>query len=171
MDTSAELPVSPARTAMTVGAVTAALMLAVSALGLQILGWLVFAGGIYYGMRRYRNETGGCISYFRALYAGIQTAFFASVICAFFFYMSTALEPSLIDKMLDTAEQQLKTYEIPSGLVETAIQQWHEMLSPLVIAMIAIFMYSAVGCIVGIVCAFFVQNEQSRGLRNESLNL
>ena len=74
-------------------------MLAVSSLGWQILGWLVFVGGIYYGMKRFRKEMYGSISYFKALNCGIQTAFFASVICAFFVYMSTTVEPSLIVQM------------------------------------------------------------------------
>jgi len=156
MDTS----ISPTRTAMTVGAVIAALMLAVSSFGWQILGWLVFVGGIYYGMKRFRKEMGGSISYFKALNCGIQTAFFASVICAFFVYMSTTVEPSLIAKMLDAAEQQLKTYNMPSALIENTTQQMRATLSPFVLGVLTIFMYSATGCIAGVVCAFFAQNGQ-----------
>jgi small-conductance mechanosensitive channel len=161
MDTSAEIPASPTRIAMTVGAVTAALMLVVSMV-MQILGWVVFVGGIYYGMKRFRKETGGCISYFRALSAGVQTAFFTSVICAFFMYMSATLEPSLIHTTIDAMEQQLKTYDIPAALVENTTQQMRAVLSPVVLAVFAIFTYSARGCFAGIVCAFFVQQDQPR---------
>ena len=156
MDTS----VSSTRTAMTVGAVIAALMLTVFALGFQILGWLVFLGGIYYGMKRFRKEMGGSISYFKALNCGIQTAFFASVICAFFVYVSATMEPSLIDKTLDAVEQQLKTYDIPSALIESSTQQMRETLSPFVLGVFTIFMYCTAGCIAGVVCAFFAQKEQ-----------
>jgi hypothetical protein len=162
MDTAAELPVSPTRTAMTVGAVTAALMLVVLTFGLQILGWIVFAGGIYYGMKRFRKEAGGRIGYFGALNTGIQTAFFASLICAFFIYLSATLEPSLIDQMLDAAEQRLQTSGVSTVLIENATQQLRAALSPVVLAAVTVLMYSAIGCIVGAVCAIFMQNEQPR---------
>ena len=156
MDTT----VSPTRTAMTVGAITAVLMLLVFRSGIQILGWIVFVGGIYYGMNRFRKEIGGSITYFKALNCGIQTAFFASVICAFSVYLFASLEPTLFDKTLDAVEQQLKTYDMPSALIENATQQMRSMLSPFVLGVLTIFMYSAAGCFAGLVCAFFAQKEQ-----------
>ena len=156
METSSVWPVSPTRTAMTVGAFTAALMLVVSAFGWQIVGWLVFLGGIYWGMKRFKNERGGIITWFRVWNAGIQTAFFASIILAFVGYMTTKLEPSLIAEMLDTVELQLKSSGIPEGLTEMAMQQWREILSPVVFGVIIIFMYSAMGCLASIIYAFFV---------------
>ena len=159
METSAELPpVSSTRIAMSVGAVTAALMLVVSAFGWQVVNWIVFLAGIYWGMKRFKNELGGIIVYFRALSAGFQTAFFASLIMAFFSYVSATLEPSLIDATLATVEQQLKTYSVSSALVEESVQQWREMLSPMVIAAITIFSYSTIGGLLSIVFAFFVRN-------------
>jgi len=158
MDTSGVLLESPTRTAMTVGAITAALMLAVLTLGLQIAGWLVFAGGIFWGMKRFKNECGGVITYFRAWIAGFQTAFFASIILAFIAYVTTTWNPSLITAMLDAVEQQLTTMEVPSGLIEPAMQQWREIFSPMVFGIIIIFMYSAIGFFVSILCAFFVWN-------------
>ncbi|MDR1172780.1 MAG: DUF4199 domain-containing protein [Bacteroidales bacterium] len=165
MGASAEPPVSPTRTAMTIGAITAALMLLVFATGLQIIGWLVFAGGIYCGMKRFRTETGGCISYFKALFTGLQTAFFASVILAFAGYVTATMEPALIGATLDMMEQQLQTSGVPSGLAETVMQQWREILSPTVLGVITIFMCSATGCIVAVVCAFFIRNDQPPVIR------
>jgi hypothetical protein len=165
MDTSAEPSGSPTRTAMTIGAIIAALMLVVFAIGLQIIGWLVFVGGIYYSMKRFRTETGGYISYFKALFTGIQTAFFASLILAFAGYLTTTMEPALIDTTLNVMEQQLKVSSVPSGLAEMVMQQWREILSPTVVGVITIFMCSAMGCIVAIVCAFFIQNDQPLAIR------
>jgi len=159
MDTPA---VSPTRTAMTVGAVTGALMLAVLAMGLQILGWLVFVGGIYYGMIRFRRETGGCISYLKALYAGVQTAFFTSVILAFAGYVSTTLDASLIVAMLEMVEQRLLASGVPPRLADIAMQQWREIFSPAVFAVIIIFTYSTTGGFVGMLCALFAYKEPSR---------
>ena len=158
MNTLKVEPVSPAQTAMTVGAVTAALMLVAISIGWAIVGWLVFIAGIFWGMKRFKNECGSVITYFRAWNAGVQTAFFSSVILAFTVYVSAKLDPSLIVAMLEATEQQLLTMEIPSILVETAMQQWREILSPVVFAILIIFMYSITGCFISILCAFFVRN-------------
>ena len=169
MDISAEPQVSPTRTAMTIGAGTAALMLLVSATGLQILGWIAFTGGIYYGMKRFRKESGGYISYLKALLTGVETAFFASVILAFVSYVAATMEPSLIETSLDNMEQQLSAFGIPSELAEIAVQHWREILTPVVVAVISIFTYTAIGCVLALVCALFVRNEQPPVTR-ESLN-
>jgi len=91
MDTSRVWPVSATQTATTVGAVTAVLMLVVFAFGWKIAGWLIFSGSIFWGMKRVKNECGRSITCFRALNAGFQTAFFASIILAFVGYMVTKL--------------------------------------------------------------------------------
>ena len=170
MDISAEPQVSPMRTAMTVGAVAAVLMLLVSATGLQILGWIAFVGGIYYGMKRFRKETGGYISYFKALITGALTAFFASCILAFFSYVVTTMDPSLLNTTLGLMEQQLTAFGISSELAEIAVQQWRELLTPMVVAIIAIFTYTTIGWVAALICAIFVRNEQPPVV-SESLNL
>ena len=162
MDTTPVLLVSPTRIAMTVGAVTATLMLLASTIGWQIVGWLIFAGGIWSGMRLFRNEHGGILTYFKALNAGVQTSFFASLILAFIGYITTTFEPSLITAMLDTVEQQLNANSIPEGLAEMAMQQWRNILSPVVFAVIIIFMYTVMGCLASIVCALFIQNAKPK---------
>ena len=169
MDTSTEPQVSPTRTAMTIGAVTAALMLLVSATGLQILGWIAFTGGIYYGMERYRKETGRYISYFKALLTGAQTAFFASVILAFVSYVAATMEPSLIEVSLNSMEVQLAAFGISPELAEMVVQKWREILTPVVVALISICTYTAIGCVVALVGALFVRNELPP-LTRESLN-
>jgi len=158
MDTTPELRISPTRGAMTVGAAIAALMLVVSVVGWQIVGWLVFVGGIFFGMRIYKRVHGGIIVYSGALNIGCQTAFFASLIMAFVGYVSTTFEPSLITSMLDVAELQMKASGFPERLVETAVQQWREILTPMVLGVMIIFMYSIVGCLASIILAFFVRN-------------
>jgi hypothetical protein len=156
MESSSEWPVSPTRTAMTIGAVTASLMLLVSTFGWQIAGWLIFLGGVYWGMKRFRNELGGNITWIRAWNAGFQTSFFASLIMAFVGYMTTKLEPSIIAEMLDAVALQLKAYPLPEGIADMVMQRWREILSPVMFAAIIIFMYSAIGCLASMIYAFFV---------------
>ena len=162
MDQVTEQSVSSTRTAMTVGAVTAGIMLVFFSINLQIVGWLIFAGGIYYGMKRFRREKGVSIDYFKALFTGVQTAFFASVILAFVSYVTATMEPSLIDTTLNVMEQQLKLSNVPSDIADMAMQQWRQTLSPFVLAIATVFMCSAIGCVVAFVGAFFIQNDQLR---------
>jgi len=158
MESSTELRVSPTRGAMNVGAATAGVMLVFSAFHLPILGWLVFIGGIFFGMRTYRRVLGGIIIYSRALNVGFQTAFFASLIMAFFVYMAATMDSSLIATLIDAAKEQWKTSGMPSELTESVVQQLQTTLTPVVLAIIYIFMYTAIGGIVGIILAFFVKN-------------
>ena len=158
MESSAEVRVSPVRGAMNIGAVVAGVMLILGILNMPILGWLVFIAGIYFGMRTFRRVLGGIIIYSKALNIGFLTAFFASLILAFFTYMSTTLDSSLIPAILDAMEKQMNTSGFPSGLIEVMMQQWHEILSPVVLAILTVLMYSAIGGIVGVILAFFVKN-------------
>jgi len=158
MESPTEIRLSPTRGAMSIGAATAGVMLLLSIFNLPVIAWFLFFGGIYFGMRTFRKVLGGIIVYSKALSVGFQTAFFASTILAFFTYVSTTLEPSLITAIVDAMEEQLITSAIPSGLVESMVQQWREALTPVVLAIITIFMYTAVGGIVGIILAFFVRN-------------
>jgi hypothetical protein len=150
---------------MTAGAVVALLMLAVFAMGWQIMGWMIFAGGVYCGMKRFCREAGGSVGYFRALFAGVQTAFFASLILAFVGYVTARMEPSVIDATLDAMERQLKESGAPSGLADAVMQQWREILSPVVLAVITVVMCSAAGSVTAAACAFFVGNGRPRVAR------
>ena len=153
MDTS----VSPMRTAMNAGVVIAAFMLLCFFSGWQRLSWFIFAIGIYYSMKHYRKELGGCISYPMALLAGFQTALFTSFILAFVVYVTVTYEPSVIGATIDAMEQQMKTFEVPQGLFEASILQLREMLTPVVFAAMYIFTYSTMGGFVSIFCALFVK--------------
>ena len=157
----AEYSVAPTKGAMVVGAIMAAVMLIFGAFNVQIMMWLVFAGGIYFGMRTYRKVLGGVINYSNALNVGFQSAFFASLILAFFTFMNTSINPSLITEFIDAAEVQLKTSGLPSILVENTMQQWREILTPTIFGVIIIFSYSAAGGLISIVLALLVKNAKS----------
>jgi len=150
MDTS----VSPMRVAMNVGAVTAILMLITALAGWQKISWFIFAIGICSGMKRHRSELGGCISYFRALQAGFQTAFYTSLIIAFAVYVMVTFKPALIDSTLEIVEQQV----LSSGLSpEVILPQMKKTLTPVMLGLSAIFAYCAMGGIVSFILAFFVK--------------
>ena len=161
MESTVELRVSPVRGAMNIGAVVAGVMLIFSALKMPVMGWLIFIAGIYFGMRTFLRVLGGMIIYSKALNVGFLTAFFASLILAFFTYMSTTLDSSLIPAILDAMEKQMSTSGFPSGLTEDMVQQWRETLTPVVLAILTILMYTAIGGIIGVILALFVKNAKT----------
>jgi len=158
MYSQANYSISPTKGAMSVGAVAAGLMILVGIFNVPILGWLIFFGGIYLGMRTYRKVLDGMIPYSKALSVGFQTAFFTSLILAFFAYMSTTLDTSLIPAMLEAAEARLKSVGLQPSFAEFIVQGWREMLSPMILGGIMIIMYSAVGGFISMILAIFVGN-------------
>lgn len=150
---------------MTCGAVVAALMLVGFATGWGLIGWMFFVGGIYYGMKRFRNEAGGNINYVKALYTGTQTAFFTSLILAFAGYVTTTLDPTIIPAILDMMAQRLRAASVPQAIAEAVVQQWREILSPLVISMLGVCAYTIAGFVIAAVAAAFVQNSNETAAR------
>ena len=148
------------RGAMNIGAFIAGVMLIFSALNLPTMGWIVFLLGIYLSMKTLRKVLGGIIIYSRALKNGFQTAFFASLILAFFAYMSATLDTKLIPTLLAAAEEHLKTTGLIPEFVEYIVQQWRETLTPVVLAIITILMYTIIGGFAGVILALFVKNAE-----------
>ena len=150
-----ETTVSPTRIAMNTGAITAALMLGASFVGWQRVGWVIFGVGIFYGMKLYRNEIGGAIGYGRALQAGVQTAFFMSLVLSFVVYMSAFFDPSVIGKTLEAMEERLIASEIPAA----AMEQMKETMTPIMLAAFSIVAYCILGGFISLVFAFFVKKQ------------
>jgi len=154
MDVNDRPNLSSTRGAMTIGALTAGVMLLVGALNAQIIGWIVFVLGIFLGIRTWRIVKGWNITYFQAVGVGFKTAFFASLILAFFAYVSTTMDGTLIPALIDSAEEQMLNSGVSEGMVEIAIQSWREMLSPMVFGGIIIVMYSSTGGLISLLLAY-----------------
>ena len=144
------------RIAMNVGAVIACFMLCASLFGWQRISWIIFVFGIFSGMKRYRKELGGCIGYFRALLAGFQTSFFASLILAFVTYVSVTYNPAVVNEAVEMFEQRI----VSSGLQpELIVPHVRKILTPTMFAASAVFSYCSIGVLVSTVLAFFVKKQ------------
>ncbi len=164
MDTSTDSPISPTRTAMTVGAVTAVLMFVAPVLPLlnlmpQTASLAVFVGGIFFGMRRLVKHSSADITYSAKAVMGIKVAFFASLIIAFVIYFITKIEPQAINIYLGVVEQMLQSSDLPSEAAATQMQMMREMISPLFLAVVAIFMFSFIGVIAACICGLFLKKK------------
>ncbi|MDR1672044.1 MAG: DUF4199 domain-containing protein [Bacteroidales bacterium] len=152
--------VSSTRTAMTVGAVAGILTPVIPALPIlnqyaQIVSISVFVGGIYYGIRIFRDKSGINV-YGKLLAAGVKTAFFASVIIAFITYMTAKLNPSVTDVYLQAVSQQL-----PPDLNETYMDMFRKIISPVFLAASTIVSYTLAGSLAALLCAVVAKNTSS----------
>lgn len=158
---------------MTIGAITAALMMILPMLPVLaqlavVLNLTVFVGGVYYGMKRFRSEVGGSIGYLKIAFAGIQTAFFASLILAFVNYVMTkAIDPSSIDLYQAAVEQRLKTSGLPSEVEASYTQMMSEMLTPGFISCVIIMMYTAMGTALALIAGVFMRDDK---ISNQAAN-
>jgi hypothetical protein len=162
MDTSpTEFQISPVRTAMTIGAIVAALMLVLPLLpflnflaaGIQ---QLIFIGGIYYAMNDFRKKTGGDITYGKACMTGSATAFFASLVMAFAAYVAAVFDPAFTDALLNTIGQILQTADLPEAVVQENMTQMQKMMTPVAIGFFMIMAYSFFGVFISFFCSLFV---------------
>ncbi len=163
MDTTSDSSVSPTRTAGTIGAITAFLMLIVPMLpGLnrmaQAVTWAVFIGGIYYGMKYFREKTGGQITYSKISKVGALVAFFASVIPAFVLYMTAKLNPAIMDEFIAAANRVLQSTNMSAAEVDLGMKQMNEMMSPVFLAFSVILSYSLLGAIAACILGLFMKN-------------
>ncbi|MDR3094135.1 MAG: DUF4199 domain-containing protein [Bacteroidales bacterium] len=149
--------VSSTQIAMSVGAVTGCLMLLSTILPLaQVLGICVFTGGIYYGVRLFRNRSGE-FNYGQLFWTGLQTAFFTSVIMAFVVYvMAKVIEPSILTAYMEAIEKMLQASELPATIAEQTMQQARELISPVFLAFAVVFTYTLIGAIAALICSLIL---------------
>ncbi|MDR2848136.1 MAG: DUF4199 domain-containing protein [Bacteroidales bacterium] len=154
---SAEKVVSSTQIAMSVGAVTGCLMLISGVLPFaQIVGICVFTGGVYYGVRLFRNRSEE-FNYGQLFWTGLQTAFFTSIIMAFVVYlMAKVLDPSLLTTYMDAVEKMLQSSELPAEITARTIEQAREMISPVFLAFAVVCTYTMLGAIAALICSLIL---------------
>jgi hypothetical protein len=153
---SSNSSVSSLRLAMTAGAITGCLMLFSSMLPFaQVINLCVFCGGIYYGIRIYRNNSKSN-HYGLLFWAGVRTAFFSSVIIAFAVYvMAKAVNPSVLEAYLTAAEQMLTSSELPKPTVSLTMERFRDIFTPEFLSLIVVMTYTFIGVLAALICALF----------------
>lgn len=125
------------------------------------LGVMIFF--IVFFTKNYRDQMlGGYISYSKALGFGVLMSFFASILAAFFTYiLFQYLDPTLSERMIDFAEQQM----IDSGESDTKIDQaimiTRQITTPFMLTISAVFSYTLFGFLIALVTSFFLKKDQN----------
>jgi hypothetical protein len=86
----------------------------------QYLGWIILFVAIILGIKTYRDQdSGGYITYSRSLGTGVLIGIFSGIITGFFtVLMFTVIDPGLVDKIIEQAQQDM----IERGSSETEME-------------------------------------------------
>jgi hypothetical protein len=68
---------------------------------LRLLNLFILAGGIYFGLKKFRESHGQHINYFRALVTGVATGAVGSVVFALFMFLYMKLDTSMMQSIID----------------------------------------------------------------------
>lgn len=131
--------------------------------GLNYISWLILVGGIVLGMKSYRDQQQGFISYGRALGVGMLTVLFASIIAALFNYILYAfIDPSLIEKSIEMARNQMvEKGTLSDEQIEMGLNMTKKIMQPGIMSLMTILGSGFMGLIFSLIIAAFMKNEKS----------
>lgn len=131
--------------------------------GISYLSFLLLIGGIVLGIKNYKDQDQGFISYGRALGVGMLTTLFASIIVALFTYiLYTLIDPSLVEKGMEMARAQMAAKgNLTDEQMEMAMNISKKFMSPGVLAFMTILSYAFFGLIFSLIIAAFMKKDKS----------
>jgi len=161
------------KSTMTSGAILGAVLLIYTLLlymtgltfskGLGYVSWLFIIAGIVWGIKSFRDQNEGFISYGSALGVGMLTIVFASVIMALFNYiLFSFIDPGLVEKGIEIARSQMVAKNnLTDDQIETAINISKKFMTPGFMAIMTIVSYAFFGLILSLIIAAFMKKEKS----------
>jgi hypothetical protein len=127
------------------------------------LNYLIVIGILAWGMRSLREylvEEG--LAYGRALGFGTLLSLFASVIVAFYtFVLYKIIDPGLLDKFIAFLEENLLKAGKPDTQIETMINLYKKVLTPLIFSIGQIFNLTFMGFIFSLIISIFFKRQPS----------
>ena len=123
--------------------------------------YVVIVAGLFFSIKTYRDkELNGSISYKDAVLTGILTSVFAAIIIGFFTYiMVRFIDPSMIDKALEEARQQILDKGVPESQVDMQMKMMEKIISPFVMFLSQTMAFSIGGAIFSLIIAAFLKKE------------
>lgn len=131
---------------------------------LQYVGFIILIGGVVLGIKYYKDNNEGLLTYGQGLGAGTVTALIAGIIVAayiiLFFY---AIDPGMVDEIREVAKQNAmksnpnmtdEQWDQASGIMNA-------MTSPTAMGIISIIMYVVVGFITSLIAGAIMKNDQN----------
>lgn len=129
---------------------------------LGILQWIIFTGGLYYGIKHYRDQfSGGYITYGRSLGLGVLISVFVGVILGIFTYLLYAvIDPELMEKSMKLAQEEMLKSGMSEERVEAATKMQRTFNSPTMMLFSSVFSFALIGTIISLVVSIFTKKEK-----------
>jgi len=127
----------------------------------QWIGYLLTIGIISWGTISYRDKhNDGFINYGKAFMSCLLITFFSSIILAFFMYLYLSfIDQSLIDKILEKAEEEMMNKKMLDDQIEDAMKMTRMFTTPIVMAFFTIIINTFMGAIFGLITAAFLKRD------------
>jgi hypothetical protein len=129
---------------------------------LGILQWLILAGGIYYGIKTYRDQYAeGYITYGRSLGLGVLISVFVGVIMGLFTYLLyVVIDPELLERSMKIAQEEMLNAGMPESQVEAATKMQRTFNSPIIMLFSSVLSFAFVGTIISLVVSIFTKQDK-----------
>ncbi|HRG59490.1 MAG TPA: DUF4199 domain-containing protein [Bacteroidia bacterium] len=127
----------------------------------QWIGYLLTIGIISWGTITFRDKyNDGFINYGKAFTSCLLITFYSSIILAFFMYIYlTFVDQSLIDKILEKAEEEMMNKKLPDDQIEEAMKMTRMFTTPIIMAFFTIIINTFMGAIFGLITAAFLKRD------------
>ena len=164
-----QMPITPVKNAMNYGAIVGLAMVIISILfyimGQESSEWgayvhyIILTLGMVLGIKHFRdNINGGYLSYGKCLANGVMIGFFASLITSFYSYVFfTFIDPSIIQVMLDQAEQNLIDAGTADEEIEMAMVYTKKFMTPLLLTVATLFSYTLLSFLFSLIISIFLK--------------
>ena len=132
----------------------------------MVISGIVFVAGISLVSLDYRNKKlGGYISYGKAVKIGFLTVLFASFIVAIYtFVYHSNINPGEIQQAKIEAAEKIYAMELDSAQEEQFLKWADYMNTPVVYAVVTIFMYALIGIVIALITSIFIKKEEQVSL-------
>ncbi len=129
------------------------------------LGIVVFIVFVYTGMKTYRDELGGHISYGKALGVGVLIALIAAITSALYsLVFTTVIDPEIAQLAMNQQEEKLIARGMSDDQLDQAMAMTAKFMTPGAMALMNLIMGVFFGFIVSLITAIFVKKEPSTSL-------
>jgi len=131
-----------------------------------MLSYLIVIAGIYLAARKFRDDfCSGSITYGRALGFSTLTIIFASFILAVFTYIQyTIIDPGLIERILEIAEENMINQGMPEEQIDIAMTWAEKFTTPGVLTFNVFFGMVLIGVLISLITSIFVKKGSNSAL-------
>ncbi|HJZ40427.1 MAG TPA: DUF4199 domain-containing protein [Bacteroidales bacterium] len=129
---------------------------------LGLIQYAVLIVGIYLATKSYRDkESGGFITYGKALKTGILVSFFVGIITVFFnFILMRFIDPELVDKYMLIMEEQFENSRfIPENQIDAALERTRNGLTAAWSIPVGVLTFTLIGFIISLITSAFLKKD------------